>query len=84
MDEGAANAENKGLRYGITAFSIVFIFVVILNFINGISNYASFAMLWAFLDAESYQRYCFDKDRGYLWKTVFSTIASLLFFCCIL
>ena len=78
-DEGILNAENKGMHYGVIAFSAVFIFIVVINIISGISNYAPFAMFWAFLAAEAYPRYCFAKDKGYLWKTILSAIASLLF-----
>jgi len=48
-DEGMILAENKGRKIGVSAFCAVFIVIVLFNMFNDKSNYAPFAMLWAFL-----------------------------------
>lgn len=46
-DEGMTEAENRGRRIGVMAFSAIFIFIVLFNLFNGQPNYAPMAMFWA-------------------------------------
>ena len=77
-DEGLKVAENKGREIGMAAFCIVFIFVVLFNFFNGIDSTASMAMFWEFLAAEAYPKYRFTKNKTYLVTTIAGGIASIL------
>lgn len=76
-DEGMTEAENRGHRIGVMAFSAVFIFIVLFNLFNGQSNYAPMAMFWAFLSAEAYPKYRFTKQKAYLVTTIAGGVASL-------
>lgn len=75
-DEGMQQAENSGRRIGVSAFCVVFIFLILFNTFKGHQSYAPFAMFWAFIAAESYPKYRFTKNKAYLISTVAGTIAS--------
>ena len=76
-DEGMTEAENRGRRIGVMAFSAIFIFIVLFNLFNGQPNYAPMAMFWAFLSAEAYPKYRFTKQKAYLVTTIAGGVASL-------
>lgn len=81
-DEGMIEAENKGRRIGITAFSAVFIFIILFNFINGQPSYAPMAMFWAFAAAEAYPKYKFTNKKDYLVTAIAGAVASIGFLAC--
>lgn len=78
-DEGMTMAENQGRKFGLMAFCVIFMIVILCNLAKGHSNYAPFAMFWAFLAAEAYPKYVFTKQKSYLLSTIFGAIASLGF-----
>lgn len=78
-DEGLLEAENNGRKLGYMVFSLVFIFILIINFLNGKSSYAPMAMFWAFLAAEAYPKFKFTKQKVYLISTFAGTIASVAY-----
>lgn len=83
-DEGMLQAENEGQYIGILAFNIIFIIIIILNLLTGHHNYSAMAMFWAFVSAESYPKYKFTKKNMYLFFTIISAIACILFLLCFL
>lgn len=78
-DEGIIQAEHRGRKYGLVAFSIVFIIITFVNLFKGQSNYGPMAMFWAFLAAESYPKYKFTNQKAYLISTIAGTIASIAY-----
>lgn len=79
LDEGLIYAENRGRKIGISVFCLVFAFIVLFNFFNGESSYAPMAMFFAFVASESYPRYSFTKNKGYLITVVAGAIACIAF-----
>lgn len=75
-DEGMLHAENLGRQYGFAVFSVVFAFIVIFNLFHGQSNYAPFAMFWAYCATESYYKYAFTKKKSFLATSVFGAVAA--------
>lgn len=76
-DEGFVDAENRGQKIGISAFCLVFGFIVLFNFFNGESSYAPMAMFFAFIAAKSYPGYSFTNNKWYLVTVVVSVIACI-------
>ena len=77
-DEGFTVAENKGRIIGISTFCLVFIFIVIFSFFNGISSSAPSAMFWAFMAASAYPQYKFTKNKTYLITTIAGALVSIM------
>lgn len=82
QDEGFVQAENQGRRMGITALSVVFLFIILFNFFNDQDTYAPFSMLWAFIAAEAYPKFRFTRNRAYLVTTICASIATLCYLSC--
>jgi hypothetical protein len=78
-DEGVAYAENKGRRFGVIAFSAVFIVILFFNLFTGRDNFAPFSMFWAYVAAEALGHYSVTKERKFMVTTVFAAIASVCF-----
>ena len=76
-DEGLDFAENQGRKAGYIVFTIIFVVIVLFNFFRGVSNYAVFAMFWAFIGAEAYPKYKFTGQKVYLVTTISGLTASL-------
>ncbi len=78
-DEGMLLAEDKGRKIGVSVFCFVFIFIILVNMLNGQPNYAPNAMFWAFLAADALPKYQFTKNKAYLVTVIAGFIASLAF-----
>lgn len=78
-DEGMSAAENRGRYVGIEIFSIVFIFILVFNLINGQSSYAPMAMFFAFLAAEAIPKYKFTKKKTYLIIAIMGGVATFAY-----
>ena len=79
IDEGVVEAENRGRKWGYVIFSIVCIFVIIFNFINGQKNYEIMAVIFAFTGAEAYAKYSFTKQKVFLVSTIAGAVAAITF-----
>lgn len=77
-DEGLKNARIKGQKWGIAAFSAVFVIVVVLNTIKDRSNDIPFMFYMAYLAAESVPEFIFTKKKIYLFNAVCGGIAAML------
>lgn len=78
-DEGLKEVENNGRKLGEMAFTLVFIFILIINSLNGKSSYAPMAMFWAFLAAEAYPKFKFTKQKVYLISIFAGSIANVAY-----
>lgn len=68
----------KGQKWGVAAFSAVFVIVVILNTIKDRSNDIPFMFYMAYLAAESVPEFIFTKKKLYLFNAVCGGIAAML------
>lgn len=82
VDEGVEYIASQGRRYGVAAMSIMFIVLVIFNFLHGQSNYAIYAMFWTYLGVEAYGMYKINRDNVRLLGAVMGTLAGVLFCIC--
>lgn len=79
IDEGVIEAENRGRKLGYFIFSVVCIFILIFNFINGQKSYEIMTVIFAFLGAESYIKYLFTKQKAFLISAIAGAVATIAF-----
>lgn len=80
IDEGKWRARSQGHAAGCTAFTMVFIFIVVLNKCVGAgTNPAVYAMFAAFVAAEAYPMWRFTKGKKYLLITVGGGVLAIAF-----
>jgi len=77
-DEGTIYAQNKGRGFGVVGLSLIFIFVAIFNFVNGISSYSVFALFFGFLAMEAYGKYTVIKQKAYLVTAISGGFAAVV------
>ena len=65
QDDGMAAAENRGRKYGFSAFCILCIAVLIFNDIYDRPNDLPMAVMMAYLAAESYPRFAFTRKKSF-------------------
>ena len=80
IDEGAREAENRGLKMGVTAFCLMEVAVAAFNALTEQPNYVPLALFWTFLAAESYPKYRFTGKRSALFTTILGGLCAVLFF----
>ena len=78
-DEGVEYAMNRGRRIGTAGMAIMFLILLIYNFIKGLDNYAVFAMFWTYIGFESYGKYSVTKQKSILVGAIAGIIAGILF-----
>lgn len=78
-DEGKIVEANKGRTIGEATFLIVFAFIYIFNWINGIDNGLLTALLFAYLSGESMARYFFQKKQIYLFSYIAMLAITVLY-----
>lgn len=78
-DEGLIEAANRGRKLGYSTFCAIFLFICILNIFTGNTNYAPSAMFFAFVAGESYAKYKFTQEKGYLTAAIITAVASAIF-----
>lgn len=81
-DEGLEYAVNKGRRIGTAGMSAMFIALVIFNLLEGINNYAIFALFWTYVGLENLGRYTVTKGRTLLIGSIAGILAGLLYLVC--
>ncbi len=79
INEGVVEAENRGRKWGYVVFSIVGIFIIIFNFINGQKSYEIMALVFALLEAEAYTKYLFTKQKVFFISSICGAIATVAF-----
>lgn len=78
-DEGTVYAQNKGRGFGVAGFSLIFIFLAIFNFFNGISSHAVFSLFFGFIAMEAFGKYTVIKQKTFLVTAVAGGLAALGF-----
>lgn len=81
-DEGTVYAENKGRRYGVAGFCVVFIIIMIFNIFTNQNNFAPYSMFFAYIAAEAYGRYRITKQKSLRATIILGAVASILFLVC--
>lgn len=81
-DEGSTFAENRGRRFGVAGFCILYILLVVFNFITGQSSYSIHALFWCYISLESWGKYRASRRRAFLSTTVLAAVSSLCFLAC--
>lgn len=81
-DEGTVFADNKGRRYGVIAFSSVFIIIMFFNIFTKQNNFVPYSMFFAYMSAEAYGKYRITKSKALMVTTVLASIASVAFIAC--
>ena len=76
QDDGMAAAENRGRKYGFSAFWTLCIAVLIFNGIYDRPNDLPMALMMAYLAAESYPRFAFTRKKSDLVLAILTTIAA--------
>lgn len=81
-DEGNTFAENRGRRFGVAGFCILYILLVVFNFTIGQSSYSIHALFWCYISLEAWGKYRTSRRRAFLSTTVLAAISSLCFLAC--
>lgn len=76
QDDGMAAAENRGRKYGYSAFWTLCIAVLIFNNIYDRPNDLPMAVMMAYLAAESYPRFAFTRKKSDLVLAILATVAG--------
>lgn len=78
-DEGAEYAMDKGRLYGIAAMTVVYLALLVFNWIYRQSSHALFAMYWVYVGFELLGRYKIAKKPMLLCGAVASVLMGLVF-----
>lgn len=81
-DEGIIYAENKGRRYGVIGFSVMFIIIMFFNIFTKHNNFIPYCMYFGYISAEAYGRNQITHDKKLVVTTVFAAVSSILFLVC--
>lgn len=81
-DEGAVYADNKGRHYGVIAFSLIFIIIMLFNIFTKQHNFVPNSMYFAYISAEAYGKYRITKAKALMATTVSAAIASVALLAC--
>ena len=81
-DEGDIFAENRGRRFGVVGFCVMFVVLLVFNFITDQSSYSIPAMFWSYISLEAWGKYRVCRQRGFLVTGVLAAVSSLCFFGC--
>jgi hypothetical protein len=81
-DEGTIYTDNKGRRYGVIAFSSIFIIITFFNLFTSQNNFVPYCMFFAYMSAEAYGKYRATKSKTFMTTTVLASFASFAFLIC--
>lgn len=81
-DEGVVYVENKGRRYGVSGFCIVFIIIMFFNIFTHQNNFVPYSMFFAYMAAEAYGKYKVNKSKSLMMTTILGSISSICFLVC--
>lgn len=83
-DEGETYAANKGRRAGVIAFCLVFIVIILFDFLTEQNSYAPLAMFWAYIAAEGWGKYRASGTKAHLWVVIFGGVGAVCWLACYL
>lgn len=75
-DEGLDHARNEGLNLGYIIYLAMTSVIILFDLIMHTNSYSVYALMWAFIAANSYSRYKFDGKRWYQIAWIASTLIS--------
>lgn len=78
-DEGMVYIEDKAKRYGEIGMSIVFILLIIYNFVKGLPTNDLLAMFWGYLGVGYLYKYRVNKTKSNLVSAISGMIAACAF-----
>lgn len=81
-DEGSTFLENKGRRFGVAGFCVIFIVLLVFNGITGQSSYSIHALFWSYISLEAWGKYRVSRRRAFAATAVLAAVSSLCFLCC--
>lgn len=81
-DEGSTFAENRGRRFGVAGFCILYILLVVFNLATSQSSYSIHALFWCYISLEAWGKYRTSRRRAFLSTTVLAAVSSLCFLAC--
>ena len=81
-DEGDIFAENRGRRFGVVGFCVMFVVLLVFNFITDQSSYSIHAMFWSYISLEAWGKYRASDQTVFLTSTVLAAVSSLCFLAC--
>lgn len=81
-DEGNTFAENRGRRSGVTGFSILYILLVVFNWVTDQPSYSIHALFWCYISLESWGKYRVSRQGIFLSTAVVAALTSLCFLAC--
>jgi hypothetical protein len=81
-DEGTIYADNNGRRYGVIAFSSIFIIITFFNLFTKQNNFIPYCMFFAYMSAEAYGKYRATKVKVFMTTTILASFASVAFLIC--
>ena len=81
-DEGDIFAENRGRRFGVVGFSLMFAVLQVFDLITGQASHNIRALFWCYVSLESWGRYRISSGRILLATAVLSAMVSLCDLAC--
>lgn len=81
-DEGNTFLENRGRRFGVAGFCILYILLVVFNLITSQSSYSIHALFWCYISLEAWGKYRTSRRRAFLSTTVLAAVAAVCFLAC--
>lgn len=81
-DEGNTFMENRGRRFGVVGFCLMFVVLLVFNFITDQSSYSIHAMFWSYISLEAWGKYRASHQTVFLTSTVLAAVSSLCFLAC--
>ena len=81
-DEGSIFLENRGRRFGVIGFCILYILLVVFDLFTGQSSYSIHALFWCYISLEAWGKYRASRRRAFLGTTVLAAVSSLCFLAC--
>lgn len=81
-DEGNTFLENRGRRLGVVGFCLMFIGLLVFNFITNRSSYSIHALFWCYISLEAWGKYRISRQRRFLTTGVLAAASSLCFLAC--
>lgn len=81
-NEGNTFLENRGRRLGVVGFCLMFIGLLVFNFITNRSSYSIHALFWCYVSLEAWGKYRTSRQQRFLTTGVLAAASSLCFLAC--
>lgn len=81
-DEGSIFLENRGRRFGVAGFGLMFIVLLVFNCATGRSSYGIHALFWCYISLEAWGKYRICRQKGVQATGILAAVTSLCFLAC--